>query len=323
MALEGRPQSVADALEGYIEHLQFERGLAKNTLASYRADLRTYIIWEEERGRQNPGLGDISRGDLREFIVDRMQDGMAPRTLARNIVALRRFFSFCTAEGWLQEDPAELLKVPSTGMALPMALSEREVDALINKVEADSELGVRDRAMIETLYATGLRVSELIGLQSQNLDLDQGILRVIGKGDKERVVPLGEHAQRWMRKYLLEIRPSLVAKARGRQDTIFLGIRGKPLTRQAYWKRLRQRAIIAGISRPISPHMLRHSFATHLLKYGADLRIIQALLGHASLDTTEIYTQVEQERLHELHQLHHPRNRASKARPHQRREQDE
>lgn len=308
-------QLLDEAIARYLDHLRHERGLSRHTLSAYGTDLGLFARWWEASGRtENPTLACVGREDLRSFLLARLDAGVAVRTLARNIVTLRRFFLHASHEGWRSDDPAALLSVPSPGRRLPATLSEEDVETLLEAPDTGTPLGLRDRAMIETLYATGVRVSELVNLQFRQVDLQQGLVRVIGKGDRQRLVPLGDHARTWLQRYCQESRPTLAAASGARAtDAIFLGRRGHAMTRQAFWKNLRQHAEAAGIRAPISPHKLRHAFATHLLHHGADLRVVQALLGHASLTTTQIYTHVTQERLRLLHQAYHPRNQAAAA----------
>ena len=234
-----------------------------------------------------------------------MRSGASPRSAARLLSSLRRFFRYQIREGQRKDDPTRDIEAPRIGRPLPETLSEEQITDLLHAPDTGTSRGIRDRAMLEVLYSTGLRVSELVGLTLQQINLQAGILRVIGKGSKERIVPLGEIAEDWIKKYLSEARADLVVNCN--TDVVFSGRSGKPLSRQAFWYLIKKYAIIAGIQTHLSPHTLRHAFATHLLNHGADLRVVQMLLGHSDLSTTQIYTHVARERLNNLHQLHHPR----------------
>ena len=289
-------------LEAFLDQLWLERGLSPATLAAYRADLLGLGQWLAARGR---GLLQARRQDLLDYLARRLEAGARPRTAARLLSSLRAFYRLQVREGRLRADPAALLEGPRLGGPLPGTLSEAEVEALLEAPDTGTPLGLRDRAMLELLYACGLRVSELVGLHTGQLLPDPGVLRVTGKGGKERLVPVGEVALAWVERYLREARPALL---RGRPSRhLFVTARGGGLTRQAFWERVKAHARRAGIGRPLSPHTLRHAFATHLLNHGADLRALQMLLGHSNVSTTQIYTHVARERLRELHRRHHPR----------------
>ncbi|MBT8116544.1 MAG: site-specific tyrosine recombinase XerD [Gammaproteobacteria bacterium] len=279
-----------------------ERGLSDNTLAAYRNDLGGLAGWLV---RQDRGLLTARREDLLAYLSQRVADGARPRTTARLLSSMRRFYRYQVREGCLRDDPSVRIDTPRIGRPLPDSLSEQEVEELLDAPDPGALLGLRDRAMLELLYACGLRVSELVGLTRGQLNLNQGVVRLLGKGGKERLVPLGEEALDWLARYLQEGRPALATQ----QDDghIFLSRRGTGMTRQAFWYRLREYAVKTGISKPLSPHTLRHAFATHLLNHGADLRVVQMLLGHSDLSTTQIYTHVARERLKDLHTKHHPR----------------
>lgn len=286
----------------FIDTLWLEHGLAANTLSAYRRDVDAFARWLAARGES---LSNADRASVRLYIAHCMDHGARPRTSARLLSALRRFFGFLLREGAIAEDPTALIDAPRLPRSLPKSLSEAEVEKLLAAPNVDQALGLRDRTMLEVLYATGLRVSELVGLHMNELSATQGVVRVVGKGNKERLVPLGEEALYWLGRYLREARPELVA---GRStDALFPTRRGAAMTRQAFWHSLKRYARIAGLRRAPSPHTLRHAFATHLLNHGADLRAVQMLLGHADLSTTQIYTQVARVRLKELHARHHPR----------------
>jgi len=289
-------------IEGFLDALWMERGLSENTLSAYRADLSGFSTW---LNGQNERLAEARREQLQAYLADRVGQGARPRTTARLLSSLRRFYRHQVREGRRNDDPSARIDAPRLGRPLPKTLTEAEVEALLGAPDIDATLGLRDRAMLELLYATGLRVSELVGLRVEQVNRQHGVLRVVGKGNKERLVPLGEEAIDWLERYLAEARQDL---NRGHANPhLFLTTRGGPLTRQAFWHLIRRHAATAGITRPLSPHTLRHAFATHLLNHGADLRVVQLLLGHSDLSTTQIYTHVARERLKQLHAEHHPR----------------
>ena len=296
-----------DAIAAFLERLWAESGLAQQTLISYRRDLEGLARWLAAGDPHAAGvLVGVTRGQLFDYFAERTRLGYAPRSNARLLSALRAFYAQQLRRGAITIDPAALLEPPKLGRSLPKALSESEVEALLAAPEVDDVLGLRDRAMLELIYASGLRVSELVGLPASGLNLRQGVVRVTGKGSKERLVPLGAEAQHWLERYLAESRPGL-AGDRVRLP-LFLNRNAEAPSRQQFWQRLKQLAARAGIDPArVSPHGLRHSFATHLLNHGADLRALQLLLGHASLSTTQIYTLVAREHLKRLHERHHPR----------------
>jgi integrase/recombinase XerD len=299
---EGRLAAEQQVIERFTDALWMERGLSDNTLTAYRNDLTGLADW---LGRQGRGLLQARREDLLAYLSQRVTDGARPRSTARLLSSMRRFYRYQVREGVLRDDPSVRIDTPRIGRPLPDSLSEQEVEDLLHAPDPGSTLGLRDRAMLELLYACGLRVSELVGLTGEQLNLNQGVVRLLGKGRKERLVPLGEEALDWLARYLAEGRPALVA---GQDDGhVFLSRRGTGMTRQAFWYRLREYAVKSGISKHLSPHTLRHAFATHLLNHGADLRVVQMLLGHSDLSTTQIYTHVARERLKDLHTKHHPR----------------
>lgn len=292
-----------DLIDRFINTLWLEDGLSENTQRAYRADLHMLATWltRERRG----ALTAVTARDLWAFVGGQASEGASARTTARRLASIRRFYRSLLREGLIQADPAAELKAPRMPGTLPHSLSERDVLALLESPDTDTSRGLRDRAMLELLYATGLRVSELVNLRLDQLNLRLGAVRVVGKGGKERLVPIGEDARDWLERYLGEVRADLV---RGRRlDTVFPTPRRASMTRQAFWVLIRRYAAIAGISPDISPHQLRHAFATHLLAHGADLRAVQMLLGHQNLTTTQIYTHVARERLKALHAAHHPR----------------
>lgn len=290
-------------IERFCDALWLEANLSPHTLAAYRRDLEGLSRHLAARGRR---LLSAARTDLRGYLDARVERGASPRTSARLLSTLRRFYRYALRERMVREDPTALLDSPKTGRPLPRVLTEEQIERLLGAPDTSTPLGLRDRAMLELLYATGLRVSELVGLEVSQVGLTQGVVRVTGKGDKERLVPLGEEAAHWLGRFLAEGRPRL---ARGRVSAaLFPTARGAAMTRQAFWHNLKRYARAAGIdAEKLSPHTLRHAFATHLLDHGADLRVVQMLLGHADLSTTQIYTHVARARLKALHGKHHPR----------------
>jgi integrase/recombinase XerD len=298
------PASINDALiDSFCDHLWLEDGLADLTLASYRRDLKAFGRWlEKERAR---ALSAAVAGDIEAYLAWRFAHHAQPRSAARYTSALKRCYRYLLRENLIAADPTLNLDSPKLPRALPKTLTEADVERLLDSSDVDTPLGLRDRAMLETLYATGLRVSELVGLKLTAVNLNDGVLRVTGKGNKDRLVPLGEEAVSWLQRYLAEARPALMGNALS--DALFVTARGDGMTRQAFWYLIKRRAQAAGITRPLSPHTLRHAFATHLLNHGADLRVVQMLLGHSDISTTQIYTHVARERLKQLHASHHPR----------------
>lgn len=289
------------AIGRYLDSLWLERGLAAHTLEAYRTDLHLLAGWLVGRG----GLYEVSRGDLLEHLAWRINAGYQARSTARLLSCLRGFYRHALREGLIREDPTLDIAMPQLGRPLPESLSEADVEALLAAPDIADSLGLRDRCMLEVLYACGLRVSELVGLRLDQLNMRQGVLRIVGKGSKERLVPLGEEALVWIERYCEEARPPLL---KGRpSDVLFPSQQARQMTRQTFWHRIKLHAQQAGIRSPLSPHTLRHAFATHLLNHGADLRVVQMLLGHSDLSTTQIYTHVARHRLRELHASHHPR----------------
>jgi len=280
-----------------------ERGLAENTLAAYRSDLQGFDAWLKRRGRHQ--LLDAGRADVMGYLAARVAGGASRRTSARLLSSLRRFYRYQIRQGAMADDPTARVDAPKPDRPLPGALSESDIDRLLTAPDEHTVMGRRDRCMLEVLYATGLRVSELVDLQLDEVNLRQGVVRVTGKGGRERLVPLGEQAQDALADYLEQVRSALSARPKTR--AVFITARGTGMTRQAFWYLIRRHAAAAGIHQPLSPHTLRHSFATHLLNHGADLRVVQMLLGHNDLSTTQIYTHVARARLQSLHAEHHPR----------------
>ena len=298
-------ESVDELIGLYLDVLVVERGLAANTLAGYGRDLSKLAALCEAEGIER--AADIDRELLERFVLSLNADGLSARSVARHVSAVRGFVRFCLADGYRQDDPAARLSSPKIGRRLPAPLTGEQVQALLDSPDRGTPRGVRDAAMLELLYSSGLRVSELCGLRLSDLRDDPPVVLVHGKGNKERLVPVGEAASRAVRQYLERGRPTLERGASS--PWLFVGRPGRPLTRQGFWKNLRRLALTAGIDAHLSPHTLRHSFATHLLEGGADLRIVQAMLGHADISTTEIYTHVAGERLHQVHRDAHPRAR--------------
>jgi integrase/recombinase XerD len=290
-----------DLVQEYLAHLAVERAMSPRTVEAYRRDLVQYTDWLAE---QSHSVADAGRHTVRDYLGERRDLGLSARSAARALSAIRGFYRFLVRYGMVEVDPTANLQSPQLWHTVPHALTAAEVEALLAAPDVDTPLGLRDRAMIEVLYATGLRVSELCGLALDRVHLDPSFVRVIGKGGKERLVPLGDQAADWVDRYLGEARTELV---RERAPEVFLNHRGRRLTRQGFWKILRGHGLAAGITSPLSPHIVRHSFATHLVEHGADLRAVQMMLGHSSLTTTEIYTHVARERLRRLYDEKHPR----------------
>ena len=289
-------------IDRFLDALWLEKGLSAHTRASYRSDLGLFNEWLQARGLQ---LESAGRDIILNHLAWRLQQGYKSRSTARLLSGLRGFYRYLLREGLIAEDPTLQVELPQIGRPLPKSLSEADVEALLAAPDLDDPIGLRDRAMLEVLYACGLRVTELVSLTLEQVNLRQGVLRVFGKGSKERLVPLGEEAILWIERYQQEARGLLLG---GRpSDVLFPSLRGEQMTRQTFWHRIKHQALAAGINKPLSPHTLRHAFATHLLNHGADLRVVQMLLGHSDLSTTQIYTHIARARLQELHAQHHPR----------------
>jgi integrase/recombinase XerD len=288
-------------LPTYLDHLSVERGLSGASVAAYRSDLEAFGRFLASRGL---AASKTSRADLGRYLAHLRSRGLSSRSTARALSAVRGFYGFAAAHLGFEQDPTADLASPKAGLTLPRALSEREVEALLEAPDASGPLGLRDRAMLELLYASGLRVSEIVGLPKDAPDLEAGILRVRGKGGKERLVPFGKSAARWLARYLDAARPALDAK---RSPSLFLTARGGAMTRQRLWQLIDGYGRAAGIRSRLTPHRLRHSFATHLLEHGADLRALQMMLGHADIATTQVYTQVSRGRLRRVYDRYHPR----------------
>ncbi|MCS3457934.1 site-specific tyrosine recombinase XerD [Aeromonas rivuli] len=289
-------------IEQFLDALWLERGLSDNTVASYRVDLSKFAHWLDAQGS---ALLLAGMAEIQHYLAWRVDQGFAPSSTARFLSALRRFYQYLNREKLRSDDPTVLLEGPKLPKKLPSDLSEGQVGTLLDEPDVEDPLELRDKAMLELLYATGLRVSELVGLTAEHLSLRQGLVRVVGKGNKERLVPMGEEAVHWLERYYRASRPLLLGGVSS--DVVFPSKRAQMMTRQTFWHRIKLYALRAGIAGELSPHTLRHAFATHLLNHGADLRVVQMLLGHADLSTTQIYTHVANERLKALHGEHHPR----------------
>jgi integrase/recombinase XerD len=300
---EAQVPEVIDPIIGrFLDAVWMERGLSSNTLAAYRADLVALSRWLAQR--ETP-LVRTNRADLLAFIAARSAGGARPRSTARQLSSFRRFFRYLLRDGALREDPTAQIAMPRIGRSLPKSLTEAEVEALLMAPTVGDPLGNRDRTMLEVLYATGLRVTELVSLKVSQVNVNQGVLRVLGKGSRERLIPLGEEAVRWLNAFLSGPRAEILLDRS--TDYLFPTRRGDRMTRQAFWHIIKRYARKASVDNELSPHTLRHAFATHLLNHGADLRVVQMLLGHSDLSTTQIYTHVARERMKELHAAHHPR----------------
>jgi integrase/recombinase XerD len=296
-----------EAISEYLDHLTVERGLSMSTVASYGGDLSAYAAHLGERGVDSPSA--VRPEHVRAFLKERMASGISPRSVARNLSCLRGFHRYLIAargEANAGRDPTAQVEGPRFERRLPDVLAVHEIEAILNGVDTTTPLGTRDRAMLEVAYGAGLRVSELITLEISNLFLDDGYIRCLGKGSKERVVPVGASAVDWTLRYRRDVRPSLASKAPA-TDVLFLNSRGRPLSRMGFWKILQKHVRTAGVRDGVKPHTLRHSFATHMLEGGADLRVVQEMLGHADISTTQIYTSVDREYLKEIHRTFHPR----------------
>ena len=292
-------------IDGYLTYLRDVRRVSSNTLESYARDLAQLAVFADARKR---GVETLDRRDLEAFVRSLMASGLSPRSVARSVACVRGFYRFITAEQKLADNPADDLRAPRAWPSLPKFLSLEDVDRLLAQPDTSTPRGLRDKALIELLYATGLRVSELISLRAGDLNLDEGYLTCVGKGDKQRMVPMGQEAATWVTRYIREGRPKLLPKGRSSQSLFVNARGGGALSRIGFWKILKDYGRRAGLSAELSPHVLRHSFATHLLERGADLRMIQVMLGHADLSTTQIYTHVLEARLKAVYDRFHPRS---------------
>ena len=293
-------------LDTFIDHLWLEDGLSKNTLDSYRADLSQFNGWLglKERGINKSHLLEVNQADIQQYLAVKFPQSK-PRSISRLIASMRRFYRYALRENLITTDPTLQIESPKLPRNLPKSLNEQEVEDLLGAPNINQPIGLRDRAMLELLYASGLRVSELVTVKVNEVSTQDGVVRITGKGSKTRLVPMGEEAADWIDQYLKDSRPKILDGQMS--DALFMTKRGGAMTRQAFWYLIKRYALLADISKHMSPHVLRHAFATHLLNHGADLRVVQMLLGHADISTTQIYTHVARERLKQLHSVHHPR----------------
>ena len=290
-------------IEYFLDAIWMEQGLSENTLEAYRRDLLQFYSWLKKE--TNSDLQLVTTIEIKSYLAYRQKINSSPRSVARLLSSVRRFYRYLLRENQITEDPTVLIDTPKLGSSLPGTLSEADVEDLLNAPDINTPLGLRDRTMLELLYACGLRVSELVSLETGQINLRQGVILITGKGNKQRLVPLGEEALSWLENYIGSARRELLAGQLA--DTLFVTQRKKGMSRQAFWYLIKRHAVAAGITQHLSPHTLRHAFATHLLNNGADLRVVQMLLGHSDLSTTQIYTHVAKARLQALHQEHHPR----------------
>lgn len=288
-------------LDTFIDHIWLEDGLSKNTLSSYRHDIAIFGLWLSQ---QNAQYLTATHGHIQEYLAVKFPQSK-PRSISRLIASLRRFYRYLLREYKISQDPTLQIESPKLPRSLPKSLNEEEVVALLNQPNIEESAGLRDRAMLELLYACGLRVTELVDIKVTEVSLNDGVVRVTGKGSKTRLVPMGEDAVDWIARYIKDARPQILRNKLS--DALFVTNRANAMTRQAFWYLIKRYALLAGIHKPMSPHVLRHAFATHLLNHGADLRVVQMLLGHSDISTTQIYTHVARERLKKLHSAHHPR----------------
>ncbi len=290
-------------IDRFIDQLWAEKGLAELTLRAYRQDLRQFLRWLQQR---KTGLAEAGQSHIQEYLGERFERGASARSNARLLSTLKQYYQYLVRRGDRQDNPTALVSAPKIHRSLPQAPAEGDVEKLLEAPDLETPFGLRDRAMLETMYGSGLRVSELVNLQLGQINTNLGLLRLVGKGSKERVVPVGEEALYWIGRYLKSARAELV-RPDVLSDAVFLSSRGRAITRQAFWQNIKKHLLVADVKTAYSPHSLRHAFATHLLNHGADLRTVQMLLGHSSLSTTQIYTHVAQARLQAIHAEHHPR----------------
>jgi integrase/recombinase XerD len=290
-------------IDQFIDSLWAQKGLAELTLSAYQQDLTQFSRWLAPRNRS---LSAAHQTDIQQFLGERFERGSSARSNARLLSTLKQFYRHLVRLGERQDNPTALVSAPRIHRSLPQAMNERDVEKLLQAPDLESDFGMRDRCMLELMYSSGLRVSELVGLQLNQVNARLGLVRLVGKGSKERVVPVGEEALHWLQRYLQQSRPALQVTA-AINDALFLSSRGTAITRQAFWQNIKKHLLTAGVKTVFSPHSLRHAFATHLLNHGADLRTVQMLLGHSSLSTTQIYTHIAQTRLQSIHAQHHPR----------------
>ena len=294
---------VRDMIEDFLNYLLVERGLSENTISAYRSDLYKYSDFTQKKRRFHPN--EITRDDIRDYMMTQKKRGLSANSISRSLVAIKVFHRFLLREKYIKEDVASVLDSPKLWKHLPESLSISEVEEIIKKPNIRNWLGIRDKAALELMYATGLRVSEIVNLIVDNVNLDIGFVKCVGKGSKERIVPIGKHSQAALTRYIQKVRPKLIKSTPS--NVLFLSRLGKKISRQSFWKMIKKYALLAGIKKDITPHTLRHSFATHLLEGGADLRVVQEMLGHADISTTQIYTHVNKERLKSIHHQFHPR----------------
>jgi len=288
----------------FIDSLWSQKGLARLTLDAYQQDLKSFSFWLEDN--RNTKLAKADQVNIQSFLADRFEAGASARSNARLLSTLKQYYRHLVKTGQRQDNPTALISAPKIRRRLPSSLSEKDIEQLLEAPDLESDYGLRDRCMLEIMYSSGLRVSELVSLQLNQINSNLGLVRLTGKGNKERVIPVGEEALHWLTSYLRHARPGLVHPQKN-CDALFLSSRGTAITRQAFWQNIKKHLLMAGIKTDYSPHSLRHAFATHLLNHGADLRTVQMLLGHSNLSTTQIYTHIAQSRLKSLHSTHHPR----------------
>ena len=291
------------AIDRFIDSLWAQKGLAELTLSAYQQDLSLFSRWLAEGGRE---LQSADQASIQQFLALRFDRGASARSNARLLSTLKQYYRHLVRQGERQDNPTALVSAPKIHRSLPQAMGEQEVENLLQAPDLESDFGLRDRCMLELMYSSGLRVSELVGLQLNQVNARLGLVRLVGKGSKERVVPVGEEALYWLNRYLQQARPALLVTGKP-SDALFISSRGSAITRQAFWQNIKKHLLTAGVKTAFSPHSLRHAFATHLLNHGADLRTVQMLLGHSSLSTTQIYTHIAQARLQSIHAEHHPR----------------
>ena len=297
------PHQTNDVVSQFLQHLWLEKGLSDNTRSSYQRDLKQFQTWLKTNEQKT--VTEASRNSLSLYLTWRHEQHYKPTSTARSLSSLRSFYRYLLREGELTSDITANIELPRRGRALPKTLTETDVETLLHAPDTSTTLGLRDRCMLELLYACGLRVSELVSLTVDQINLRQGVIRISGKGGKERLSPMGEEALAWVHQYMKHARPELLNNIDS--SVMFPGRRGQPMTRQTFWHRIKHHQQVSGIKADVSPHVLRHAFATHLLNHGADLRVVQLLLGHSDLSTTQIYTHVARHRLENLHAEHHPR----------------
>lgn len=290
-------------IERFLDSLWAQKGLAELTLSAYQQDLLQFSRWLAKRRQK---LSAADQHSIQQFLAERFANGASARSNARLLSTLKQYYRHLIRGGERQDNPTALISAPRIHRSLPQSLGETDIEKLLEAPDLDSNYGLRDRCMLELMYSSGLRVSELVGLQLNQINTNLGLVRLIGKGNKERVIPVGEEALHWLAQYMKQARPGLQS-AKSINDALFLSSRGSAITRQAFWQNIKKHLLKAGIKTVFSPHSLRHAFATHLLNHGADLRTVQMLLGHSSLSTTQIYTHIAQSRLQSIHAQHHPR----------------